>query len=241
MVIETYYIGAYWGRRKESLDQCALSAAQALSELGQCDPLFSKWFELGFSRAEALAHEVEPSIDKVGSLLRSGQSKRYTDKSVITEAGYFFSLWTGGPDNEAANVTVRCGADSPYITNVFLLNLPAEGKVADRLLQVNALKRLLAVIARTFSPDWAVVNSYPHLKARGRKARGKGAGPEVGWLTYLNSRLGTVPTLAGPARVESIAGGSLIILTEERFSFDREDHIDIAEGITDRLEKNGTF
>ena len=59
--IDSYYAGAYWGPRKETPKECARRAEAFLAALAKIDPAFSRWFELGRSRKEALKRPIEPS------------------------------------------------------------------------------------------------------------------------------------------------------------------------------------
>ncbi|MFY0570958.1 Imm52 family immunity protein [Archangium lansingense] len=41
---DKYYVGAYWGPRKETALECARRAEFFLHRLARCDPSFAQWY-----------------------------------------------------------------------------------------------------------------------------------------------------------------------------------------------------
>ena len=52
------FVGAYWGVRDESVDDCAERIAALLLRLAEIDPLLSGWRDKAMTKKEALAAPV---------------------------------------------------------------------------------------------------------------------------------------------------------------------------------------
>jgi hypothetical protein len=62
----------------------------------------------------------------------------------------------------------------------------------------------------------------------------------VGWVTYLSRRLGRVPPLPAPVRIEPVEDkGMLVILTPERFTASNPEHVALAERVRELLDRAG--
>ena len=68
-VAERYYVGVYWGVRKESAAQCARRLQSLLTALVPVDPLFARWFQQGRSRKQALQRPVPDDAAAITELV----------------------------------------------------------------------------------------------------------------------------------------------------------------------------
>src|SRR6218665_172164 len=71
--IDSYYAGAYWGPRKETPEACARRAEAFLAAIAKLDPAFSRWFEGGRSRQDALKRPIEPVGEALEKRVRRGR------------------------------------------------------------------------------------------------------------------------------------------------------------------------
>ena len=110
-MIESYYIGAYWGIREESVEQCAHRLAGFMQCLAECDSCFAKWFKKGGSRKEALSLEVNSDIATLQTLLLSGQHRTDVGQKIMENLGFLIGLWNGANnDAESAGLIISCGS-----------------------------------------------------------------------------------------------------------------------------------
>lgn len=66
------------------------------------------------------------------------------------------------------------------------------------------------------------------------------ANVQIGWVTYLAHRLGVVPPLPAPVRIEPVEDkGTLIVLTPERFTASNPEHVALAERVRELLDRAG--
>ena len=230
---ETYYLGAYWGARKESAKECAERAALLLSSAPQVDPAFARWFQQGGSRKDALKRPIEPDAPSLEKLLSRGRDR------VVEELGFRLSGWNGAQDDrDATSFDALCGGGSPRVSNFWLFDLPIQGPHADRVLSGPVLTDLLRATAIAWAPDWGVAMSHAHRDLLEPERVPKA--PYVGWVTYLAKPLGTVPPLPAPVRVQPVEDrGTLIILTPERLTVSNPDHVALARHVTELLTRAG--
>ena len=225
---ETYYVGAYWGPREDSLDQCADRALRWFSRLREIDAAFATWFELGSSRRQALSRPVEPDRQTITELLNRGRNRKDGgNRAVIPELGFRIDLWNGGDDEESVKLSAACGAYTLTAPNNCILRLPRSGSVADRFLRVSALWELVSATIACWEPDHAVVTSRRISDLLDLPVEGV----EVGWLTYVSPKHPFVADPPSQAKVEPLGSGQLVVTTEERFTAERPEHLEIARGI----------
>jgi hypothetical protein len=157
---------------------------------------------------------------------------------LMEEAGFQVSAWTGGSDEGSASISIGCGCYSPIIgINSCGITLPTENEIQARFLRVPTLSEMMACIVTIWDADWGVVYSHAYLQFTSRKAR---TAPVVGWITYLSANRGDPPSLPAPARIVALGDhGSLIILTEDRFTASNPEHVELARRVTATLDQAG--
>ncbi|WP_240356401.1 immunity 52 family protein [Myxococcus eversor] len=230
---ETYYLGTYWGARKELAGECAVRTGTLLSMLPTVDPSFARWFQQGKSRTDALRRSIEPNVQDLERLISRGKDR------VIEDLGFRFRGWNGVLDErDASSFDVTCGGRSVRVSNFWLFDLPIQGANAGRVLTGDVLASLMRVTATSWEPDWGVAMSHSHRDMV--EPRRVPKSPYVGWVTYLARHRGTVPPLPSPVRVESVEDkGTLIVLTPERFTVSNPEHVSLAEQVRELLDRAG--
>lgn len=202
----SFLLGAYWGRREESLDQCATRLSVCLEGLAEISPIFDGWFHKARTRRGATQEAVSREFDALRSLLSSGRGRRDTDKSVISELGYSASLWNG--KKAAAAWSVQCGSHPGPgigISNLFVVDWPeSNDMMALRCEQEMALKAM-RVVVESWDPEWATWTSRPLRNAQ----QTSGREPVLGLLTYFNEAR-RVPRLDAPFDVDRLGNGHVL-------------------------------
>jgi Immunity protein 52 len=235
--METYFIGAYWGDRKESVDACTDHVVRCLSALAKCDPAFSRWYRLGGSRKEAMERRFDVTQGAVKQLLLAGRNRRDIGKEVIEDLGFRISLWNGEEDAQDASFSAESGlsAGNPNLCNSCVINLPSEGPPSERLLRVEALLCLMRAVVDGFDPDWATVMPDSLLQ-RIRLVPNR---PTPGWLFYISNRLFPGVNIPNTVRVVNVASqGQIAIITEDRFTSQNRDHLRARDAVESAIEMN---
>lgn len=202
------YIGAYWGPRQEPAEQCAERLATCLKELATASDAFVSWYEKGKSRRDALRSPVQPK--DLLKLVKSGCSKRNSDKSVIEDLGFQVGIWNGASEDRSISLSVICGSFSQNanLRNSVVLDFPeAPGDLGRKDV---ALQALVAVV-RAWEPDWAGIVS----RASSSTSPFKPGSPFVDWMIYLNYLDIASSQLPPSASVVKVSDHGSIIITQD--------------------------
>jgi hypothetical protein len=227
---ESYYAGAYWPGRVETVDAYARRAEEFFRLLALVDVTFARWLEKADSRSAALELQFTPDAPTLQGLFKKKKYRR-------DAAGLAFSAWNGEPDGASSGVRFACGSDSPLLGDHCMLTLPTQGAVRERVLSAAVLAQLMRAMALAWEPEWGVATSQLHRDEILNRSR---AGTFVGWVMYFARGRGTLPSLPDPVRTEAVDDkGTLIILTPERFTASNPEHVALAARVQELLERAG--
>ncbi|MFL5355535.1 Imm52 family immunity protein [Archangium sp.] len=233
---EDYYVGAYWGPRKETALECARRTELFLHMLTRCDPSFTQWYHAGrgFPR-ELPGWPVHPEVAELEKLLLKGRHRTDVGKKVIEDMGFGRMMWNA--KEEATNLDLFCGAYSPWSSpNYCLLKPPRQGAVRERLLCEPVLTEVLTSMATAWDPDYAMASSSEMVD----QVEKEGGEVRVGWLTYLSRRLGTLPPLPAPVRIEPVGAlGWLLTLSPEPMTASNPEHVAFTVRVRELLDRAG--
>jgi hypothetical protein len=240
-MIETYYVGTYWGTRRESSEECARRGQAFFEAMGRCDPFFGRWFRAPPSRISPPPQALELDIPTFQALFVQGQNHN-DEGRVIEDLGFRIVVdngkWPGTRQREFSSVYIRCGAYAASSgPNSCVLNLPSAGASMDTIVRAPMLANILRAMVLAWDPGWGVATSDTHRMMSTERAT---VGTFVGWLMYFPRQLGTVPPLPPPVQVEPIEGrGTLVILTPERFTASNPEHVALAARTHETLSQAG--
>ncbi len=117
-----------------------------------------------------------------------------------------------------------------------LLELDKKGALRERLLHAPVLAQVLTCMATAWDPDFAVATSTQMgdlVEKREWEVR-------VGWLTYLSRRLGQVPPLPAPVRIEPVGTlGWLLVLSPEPMTASNPEHVALTSRVRELLDRAG--
>jgi hypothetical protein len=184
---------------------------------------------------------LDVSEASLRELLARGRNRRDVDGSVIEDLGFDLGAWNGGSGGGDCGFDFSCGsyASTPavWIANSWVLSLPYEGEASNRLLTIPALLKIVEGMARSLEPDWGVVMSHLY---QDMIPDGEPGAPIVGWLTYLNVPEKALPVLPAGVRVVPVPErGSVIVVTEERFTATNPCHVQTADAVARALAEFG--
>lgn len=208
-MIDSFYIGAYWGSRAEPLEQVIDKVLQTLQKLAEIDEQFLNWYEGAGSRKKALEKKVSIDEDTIKRLCLEAVKKGELDERGFAEMGFLFGLWSGHLNDESSgiNFTVGTAFTSPHLCNACVLTIPFEGTARERLLQVEKAKKIIAIFVEIWSPDYAVLTSH--------QLRDKlNAANKVGWVTYYKL-IRRTPKISNKVIYEKCNSGHLFYLANE--------------------------
>jgi hypothetical protein len=199
------------------------------------DPLFASWFKGAKSLKESLKRPLDLELSSLQKYVQS-RIMRDSARKPINDLGFSVGLWNGNQGGNHAWLSIGCGGYSEYTGNRCVLSAPYEGPGSERVLTAPFQAQALRALATAWDPDWGVGISDAHRDIIEKKC------PDVlvGWVTYLSRRLGRVPPLPAPVRIEPVEDkGTLVILTPERFTASNPEHVALAERVRELLDRAG--
>lgn len=218
------FVGAYWGARAESVEQCADRVARFLPVLAAIDPLLSGWRDRANTQAAAREKPIVTTNheDLVERLLRG--VIRDDRNKVIESSGYSVNWWNGRTGSDGGGtLNMTLGRTSVHSSNVVVLNPPGAWAAPQLFTEATAKSIIEAVIA-IFEPERAVwldddsreMQKEPdRVLEDGSVAMGTVVGDPAGWATYLAdsyARGFEKSLLPAKAIVERVGNGNLVIL-----------------------------
>jgi len=233
---ERYYVGAYWGPRKETALECARRAELFFHMLARCDPTFVQWYRGGRGAPRELpGHPVRPEATEWERLFLRGMNRTDTDRKVIEDLGFREYVWNA--KRGRTRVELHCGEYSPFgAGNTCLIYPPEEGPGRERILATPVLAEVLTSVATAWDPDFAMVGSIDMVRLVQKRKREV----RVGWLTYLSRRLGSLPPLPAPVRIEPVGTlGWLLVLSPEPMTASNPEHVAFTARVRELLDRAG--
>jgi hypothetical protein len=233
---DKYYVGAYWGPRKETALECARRAELFLLMLARCDPSFAQWYGAGRgSPRELPGQPIHPEMKELETFFLKGSSRTDIGREVIEDLGFSRMVWNA--KKEATELHLTCGGYSPWGgPNSCLLYPPRQGPVRERILSAPVLAEVLTSVATAWDPDFAMVSSTEMVRLIQKRKREV----RVGWLTYLSRRLGTLPPLPAPVRIEPVGAlGWLLVLSLEPMTASNPGHVAFTTRVRELLDRAG--
>nr|WP_277991431.1 immunity 52 family protein [Corallococcus macrosporus] len=130
-----------------------------------------------------------------------------------------------------------CGSADPWTPSSCVLSPPDEGPLSERILTATVLSQVVREMALVWEPEFGLATSSEHYGSMSSRPK-MGALP--GWVMYFSRQRGTVPPLPAPVRVEPVADlGTLVVLTQERFTVTNPDHVALASKVQQVLDAAG--
>lgn len=207
---DPFYLGAYWGPRREDPEQCADRLSRCLVGLASDSELLDAWFPKANRRSKATGAPVSVDSSALAALFRSGQNRRDADGSPIAELGLSVALWNGD-FKRAVGLSVKCGAWSPVVPNSFVLSLPAADDGGSELYQPETARTMMRAVIASWEPEWATWTSHALREVQ----QPEPGAPVLGWATYLSSGR-AVAEVGLPQGVEVEPIGAGVLLTVGR-------------------------
>ncbi len=232
---DKYYVGAYWGPRKETALECARRAELFFHMLARCDPSLALWFRAGrgFPR-ELPGWPLRPEVKELEEFFLKGRHRTDVDKEVMEDLGFHQMVWNA--KKEAIHLSLSCGGCSRG-PNSCLLQTHGRSAVWERLLHDGILmKQVLTSVVTAWDPDFAMVSSSEMVDL----VEKDDFEVRVGWLTYLSRRRGTLPPLPAPVRIEPVGAlGWLLVLSPEPMTASNPEHVAFTTRVRELLDRAG--
>ncbi|MGI5175326.1 Imm52 family immunity protein [Dactylosporangium sp. CA-152071] len=201
---DSFYLGAYWGPRAESVGSCAERLADCIGRLGAAHPVLSAWHRKGRSVSAASAQPIDTGRDALEVLLSEGRDRTDIGGEVIEELGFHAALWNRGA---AVSLRTLCGAvpAAPFVSNSCVLGPFSPSDTAAVLFEPAVARGILMALVEAWDPQWAAFTSNAMRESQ-HPSPGR---PVAGWLTYVAGDKDLHSPPPGVI-VEKVAEGTLI-------------------------------
>lgn len=218
---------------------CARRTSRLLQGLAPLDPVFTQLVSTQRIRGKYVRQPVSPHENLLAGLFAKGVI-RDSNRSIIHELGFNIGLMTY--TKFYTSLRIHCGVyDSPRNGNGCYLQLPEQGPVTERLLNIPMIVAILRFMVECFEPDLgdAGFSSY-RTAVSPTDYRLPDPEHEVNWIMYFSRAWGTVPPLPAPVRIEPVGNsGMLVILTPEPTSASNPEHLELGRQVRALLNKAG--
>lgn len=215
----SFYLGAYWGPRRESAERCAYRLARCLDAIAPYSPLIARWY----NAREGVTGDAPPPEDwmhvpsraeTLAERLRQGINRGDGAEEPIADLGFSTHLWNLKQGGEGgASVSTSCGSWSEYAPpNNFLLDLPRPLEAAPELCQPDAAKALIQAVVTSWDPSWATWTSNRLAELQDPDLSG---GKILGWATYFSTLPHLAEELPTGAKLERFGGGGLVTIGKD--------------------------
>ena len=184
---ESHYIGAYWGQRLESANECACKIVRFLDELGRLSEIWGNWFDKGTSKRAALSNPVLPEVAGMERLLSTGV--HFIDSVRASDLGYHVGIWNGVNGEHASSLSISCGGWFERVTNCVVLKLSQSSLLTSEDTPSASLGRIVGALISTFDPDSLRFSSNLLADRLGLFDVDPKPICDPGWVTYVSPRL----------------------------------------------------
>jgi Immunity protein 52 len=208
-VSERFVLGADWGARRESIEECANRLEAFFAEIVAHHDLLSLWYQKASDPKRSLEHLVDGNNRQMLiKILMKGQNRENVHGAVSEDLGFQVGFWNGQKGDDQASLTIRCGlywkpsSRNISLGNCVVMDLP---KSLLALSETERMVELLATTVRAWTPDWAGIMSESSMVAR----RFDAEKPFVDWMVYVPRRIRSV---IEPASIWELQEGSIIVV-----------------------------
>jgi len=116
------YLGIYWGKRYQTVDECLQKAIETFVYLKSIDESFNEWFQTSKPKKGQPITSIDLSKEAIKSLFLNGQI--YNDMGKLMEdLGYSLYLKSHKDFSIAHVLSVKCGGFNDKLTNSVVLSI----------------------------------------------------------------------------------------------------------------------
>jgi hypothetical protein len=219
------FLGAYWGSRAESVDQCAERIARLIPALGAINDRLTGWRDEADSQPNSVAQSVVTTARQdIVERLEKGIVR--DDNGKVMETLGYSVHWQTGSDNTRITLNMSLGVTSKWVPNSVVFRFP-DPTLAPSIYSAGSASALISTVIDIFQPVQAVwLDDDSHAAQKepdrvspiGGIAIGKLVGHPAGWATYLadsDPKGFDKNLLPAEALVQRVGDGTLVLLGDD--------------------------
>lgn len=228
-----YHLGVYWGIRQETLEQCTEKCYEFLTKFVEIYPYeFFPFWDVSTS------NKVRDSFDKnfVRDSLQRGRNYDESDHPVVIPDLGFSIQWYSRI--KRLGISGMYGSYCERIVNNALIDIPKYSEYTEAFYNESFLREVFELMIDIWKPDFGRIQNWDLAEKTGQVEEsieldadasiedmlaiedGKERQPQlpVGWLTYLSSKYGSLPSLPDWASVSHIENRGSIVSSGEHIA-----------------------
>lgn len=154
--MDNYFIGIYWGVRKEGIELCINKVQATFDFLRHFDDSFSSWYKTSRPRKGELLLPLDTQSERgVEDLLLKGQNHNDIGE-LLDDAGYLIYLKSEKDFSKAHVLSIKCGGSIKEISNNVTLNIGKDGSYV-HLMNKTCLEGIFKGFIEIWQPDRGLV------------------------------------------------------------------------------------
>ena len=152
---DNYFIGIYWGVRKDILESCVDKLYETFSLFSKIDKSLERWYETARPLKGQIVEPIELTKKNIQNLLIKGQN--YDDFGALLEdLGFTIYLKSDRDFSKSHVLSINCGCYNERLLNCLTISI---GKNTDfiHLKDMEKLKIIYSDIKRIWNPQKGII------------------------------------------------------------------------------------
>jgi hypothetical protein len=153
---ENYFLGFYWGSRRETAEQCIMKIYDTFNCLIEFDSSFDSWYLTSKQKKNEDIFPIDISKSSIEKLLLKGVH-RDAAGAIISDLGHLFSLKSEKKYATAHLLSFTCGSYDDSLTNCVTMEIKGS-----KLLQINSKDAIMLIsnkLSEIWNPEKKVIQS----------------------------------------------------------------------------------
>lgn len=152
---ESYFLGIYWGPRKENIDICADKVKSTFDFLSTFHKSFQNWYRTQKPKKGQPLMPIDLSKDALKDLLEIG--KNYNDDGTLNDdLGYLLYLKSDINYNLSHVLSITCSCYSDLFQNCVTLNV-GKNEGYSHLTNIDVLKSMYLQLVDIWKPETGII------------------------------------------------------------------------------------
>lgn len=154
--MDTYFIGIYWGARKESIETCSKKLHETFLFLSnELEDGLSQWYKTRRPKKNEIIQPIELNESAIKSLLFDGRNIN-DDGSLNEDLGYTVYLKSQKDFGKAVVFSSTCGCYNKLISNSVTIRV-GENEENVQFKDKVILEKIYSELVRIWSPERGVI------------------------------------------------------------------------------------
>jgi hypothetical protein len=236
---DRFYIGVYWGARKQSILESAESIFEVYHSLTKIDKIFDEIAFIGKKEKHKInfkEYDYQKIEDLANLILYKNkkQIEKYNPGKIVdihfSEPVGFVTSYEIPYRNKSIDLYWSAGSYSERLTNSLIIDFPKEMNV-----DTDLMEKVFTNVINCLKPKWGVVLSR---KFESEISKQDISEFFIGWMNYFSKEIPLPLLPSGIIERPINQSGVILITTQEKFDYLNEKHTKLAMSLIDVFREN---